>query len=61
MPGKKFNDEWVRAAINKSCVGDATDEICCLPPRATLDNIIKNLKWPYGSMESFDTLMQKCY
>ena len=32
---KNFNDQWVRAAINKSCVGDAADANCCLPPRAT--------------------------
>ena len=54
---KNFKDQWVRAAINKSCVGDAADAICCLPPGATLDDIIKKFKWLYGSMESFDTLM----
>ena len=32
---KTFNDQWVRAAINKSCVGYAVHAICCLPPRAT--------------------------
>ena len=35
--------------------------ICCLPPRATLDDILEKLKWLYGSMESFDTLMQEFY
>ena len=27
---KNFNDQWVRAAINKSCVGDAADAISVL-------------------------------
>ena len=58
---KTFNNQWVRAAINKSCVGDAADAICCLPPRATLDDIIEKFKWLYGSVESFDTLMQEFY
>ena len=42
-------------------MGDVTDAICCLLPRATLDDIIKNFKWLYGSVESFDTLMQEFY
>ena len=25
---KKFNEQLVKAAINKSCVGDAADAIC---------------------------------
>ena len=58
---KNFNDQWVRAAINKSCVGDVADAICCLPPGATLDDIIKKFKWMYGSVESFDALMQEFY
>ena len=58
---KNFNNQWVKAAINKSCVEDAADAICCLPPRATLDDIIKKFKWLYGSVESFDTLMQEFY
>ena len=58
---KNFNDQGVRAAINKSCVGDVADAICCLPPGANLDDIIKKFKWLYGSMESFDTLMQEFY
>ena len=58
---KTFSDQWVRAAINKSCVEDAADAICCLPHRATLDDIIEKFKWLYGSMESFDTLMQVFY
>ena len=37
------------------------DAICCLPPRATLDDISKKFKWLYGSVESFDTLMQEFY
>ena len=48
---KTFNNQWVRAAINKSCVGDVADVICCLPPRATLDDIIQMFKWLYGSVE----------
>ena len=40
---------------------DAADAICCLPPRVTLDDIIKTFTWLYGSVESFDTLMQKFY
>ena len=58
---KNFNEELVKAAINKSCVGDAADAICCLSPRATLDDIIEKFKWPYGSIESFDTLTQEFY
>ena len=58
---KNFIDQWVRAAINKSCVGDVADAICCLPPGATLDDITKNFKWLYGSVESFDTLVQEFY
>ena len=42
-------------------MGDAADAICCLPPRATLDDIIKRFKWLYGSVESFDTLMQEFF
>ena len=51
----------MRAAITKSCVGDATDAMCCLPPGATLDDILEKLKWLYGSVESSDTLMQEFY
>ena len=29
---KNFNEQLVWAAINKSCVGDAANAICCLPP-----------------------------
>ena len=42
-------------------MGDLADAICCLLPRATLDDVIKKFKWLYGSMESFDTLMQEFY
>ena len=42
-------------------MGDAADAICCLPPRAMLDDIIEMFKWLYGSVESFDTLMQEFY
>ena len=58
---KTFNKLLVRAAINKSCEGDAADAICCLPPRATLDDIIEKFKQLYRSVESFDTLMQEFY
>ena len=58
---KTFNEQFVRAAINKSCVGDVADAVCCLPPRATLDDIIEKFKLLYGSVESFDTLMQEFY
>ena len=40
---KNFNDQLVRAAIKKSCIGDAADAINCLLLSATLDNFIKNL------------------
>ena len=42
-------------------MGDVVDAICCLPPRATSVDIIKKFKWLYGSVESFDTLMQEFY
>ena len=58
---KTFNEQLVRAVINKLCVGDAADAICCLPPRATLEDIIEKFKWLYGSVDSFDTLMQEIY
>ena len=58
---KNFNEQLVRAAITKSCVGNAADAICCLPPGATLDDILEKFKWLYGSVESFDTLMQEFY
>ena len=38
-----------------------SDAICCLPPGATLADIIKKFKWLYWSKESFDTLMQEFY
>ena len=28
---RNVSEQLVRAAINKSCVGDAADAICCLP------------------------------
>ena len=61
MLERNFNEQLVRAAINKSFEGDAADAICCLTPRATLGDIIKKFKWLYGSVESFDTLMQEFY
>ena len=33
--------------------------MCCLPPGATLDDILEKFKWLYGSVESSDTLMQE--
>ena len=58
---KNFNEQLVRAAITRSCVGVAADAMCCLPPGATLDNILEKFKWLYGSVESSDTLMQEFY
>ena len=40
-----FNEQLVRAAITKSCVGDVADAMCCLLPGATLDDILEKLKW----------------
>ena len=51
----------MRAAINKSYVGNAADAICCLPPGAMLDDIFDKFQWLYGSVESFDTLKQEFY
>ena len=42
-------------------MGDVADALCCLPPGATLGDIIEKFKWLYGSVESFDTLMQEFY
>ena len=58
---KNFNEQLVRAAITKSCVGDAANAMCCLPLGTTLDDILENFKWLYGSVESSDTLMQEFY
>ena len=58
---KNFNEQLVRAAMPKSCVGDAADAMCCLPLEATLDDILEKFKWLYGSIESSDTLMQEFY
>ena len=55
---KNFSEQLVRAAINKSCVGDVADAICSLLPGATLDDIIKKFKWLY-ICRIFDTLMQE--
>ena len=54
---KIFNEQLVRAAITKSCVGDVADAMCCLPLGATLNDILEKFKWLYGSVESSDTLM----
>ena len=35
--------------------------MCCLPPGATLDDILEKCKRSYGSVESSDTLMQEVY
>ena len=58
---RNFSEQLVRAAITKSCVGDAADAMCCLPPGATLDDILEKIIWLYGSVESSDTLMQEFY
>ena len=58
---RNFSIALVRAAITTSCVGDAADAMCCLPPGATLDDILEKVKWLYGSVESSDTLMQEFY
>ena len=58
---RNFSEPLVRAAITKSCVGDAADAMCCLPPGATLDDILEKFKWFYGSVESFDTLIQEFF
>ena len=57
---KNFNEQLVRAAITKSCLGDEADAMCCLPPGATW-MIFGKVKWLYGSVESSDTLMQEFY
>ena len=38
---RHFSEQLVRAALNKSCVGDAANAICCLLPGVTLDEIIE--------------------
>ena len=58
---RNFHEQLLRAGITKSCVGDAADAICCLPPEATLDDILEKFKWLYGFVESLDTLMQEFY
>ena len=58
---RHFSEQLLRAAITKSCVGDAADAMCCLPPGTTLDDILENFKWLYGSVEFSDTLMQEFY
>ena len=58
---KSFNEKLVRDVITKLCVGDLADVICCLPPGATLDDILEKIKWLYGSVVSSDTLMQEFY
>ena len=58
---RNFSEQLVRAAINKLHVGDAADVICCLPPVVILDEIIEKFKCLYGSVESFNSLMQEFY
>ena len=41
---RNFSEQLVRAAITKSCVGDAADAMCCLPPGDTLDDILEKCK-----------------
>ena len=45
---RNFSEPLVRAAITKSCVGDAAGAMCCLPPGATLDAFWKNLNGCMG-------------
>ena len=45
---RNFSKPLVRAAITKSCVGDAADAMYHLPPGATLDNILDNLNGCMG-------------
>ena len=58
---RNFSETLVRVAITKSCVGDAADAMCCLPPGATVHDILEKFKWLYRSVESSDTLMQEFY
>ena len=58
---KNFNEQLVRAAITKSCIGDVADAMCWVLPGTTLDDILEKFKWLYGSVESSDTFMQKFY
>ena len=61
MLEENCSEQLVRAAVNKSCVGDAGNRICCLLPGMILDEITENLEWLYGSVELFNTLMQEFY
>ena len=45
---KNFREQLVRAAINKSCVGDVADTICYILPGVMLDDIIENLNGYMG-------------
>ena len=40
---RNFSEPLVRAAITKSCVGDAAEAMCCLPPGDTLDDILEKI------------------
>ena len=58
---RNFSKQLVGVAINKACVGDAANAICCLPPDTNLNDIIRKFKWLYGSVELFNALMQEFY
>ena len=58
---RNFSEPLMRVAITKSCVGDAGDAMGCLPPGATLDDILEKFKCFYGSVESSETLMPEFY
>ena len=58
---RNISIQLVKATINKSGMGDAADVICCLPPSASLDDIIEKFQWLYVSVESFNILMQEFY
>ena len=45
---RNLSESLVRAAITKSCVGNAADAMCCLPPGATLDDVLEKIQWLYG-------------
>ena len=45
---RNFSEPLVRAAITKSCVGDAAYAMCCLPPGANLDDILVKLNGCMG-------------
>ena len=51
----------LREAIVKSLIGSAADVIRHLGPIVEVSKIMAKLETVYGSIASFDTLMQKFY